>query len=69
MDPWMIAIVVTVALLAGLGVGYEIRDRRFIKEIRNEFRAEVAEGRHYFAKRIGDLEDRVSEEEDSGGGG
>lgn len=61
----MIAIMVTVALLAGLGVGYEIRDRRFIKEIRNEFRAEVSEGRHYFAKRIGDLEERVTEEENS----
>jgi len=61
MGMWVTVVLTTFALLAGLGLGYEVRDRRFIEEIRNELRAEIAEQRDYLADRIDDLENAVAE--------
>jgi len=60
MAPFATVALTFFALLAGLGLGYEIRDRRFIKEIRAEVREELGEQRRALAKRIDDLEDTVA---------
>lgn len=64
MDPLLGIALIVVALLLGLFLGYEVRDRRFVKEIREIVRGEFQDQRDALAERIDRLEEVIDSDEE-----